>query len=170
VSGARVPRRRRLINSDGSFLRAPKKRQLDPFGEGLRGQLRRLVTGGDGLDNPESQECQASQTPDVVREHPFTTATAATDSTRPVSKSSAHWCPRAIALMSARSANGAGARLPGISRRISNPRRLICIGKIRAIVSASSFALCCCSTKGDRQLERNAEARIDEIHALDQDG
>ena len=42
---------RRLTRSDRAFLLAPKKRQFDPFGQSLRGKLRRLVTRDDGFDN-----------------------------------------------------------------------------------------------------------------------
>ena len=55
-----------------SFLLAPKQRKFDPFCESLRGELRGLVTGSDGLNNPGSQERQPSQSPDVIREDPFT--------------------------------------------------------------------------------------------------
>ncbi len=61
-----------LRDSDRTFLLVPKKRKFDPFGESLRGKLRRLVTGSDGLNNLGSQERQPNQAPDVIREDPFT--------------------------------------------------------------------------------------------------
>ena len=79
----------------------------EPFG----GELRRLVTGRDGLNNLGSQERQPQQSADVMREDPSRSAISATD-LRPASKSSDHCHPRAIAFISAGSARGAGARLP----------------------------------------------------------
>ena len=67
-----MPGKRGLVDSERVFLLAPKERQFDPFGQRLRGKLRRLVTRDDSLDNLRRQERQPSQTPDVVREHPFT--------------------------------------------------------------------------------------------------
>ena len=61
-----------LRDSDPSFLLVPKERKFDPFGESLRGKLRRLVTGSDGLNNRGSQERQPNQPTDVIREDPFT--------------------------------------------------------------------------------------------------
>jgi hypothetical protein len=37
-----------LGDSHGSFLRGPKEREIDPFGQGLGGELGRLVTRGGG--------------------------------------------------------------------------------------------------------------------------
>src|ERR1035437_10092156 len=70
--GSKISSTRWLIYSDRSFLLVPKKRKFDPFGQSLRGKLRRLVTRSDGLNNFGSQERQPSQSPDVIREDPFT--------------------------------------------------------------------------------------------------
>ena len=40
-----------LGDSHGLLLRGPKEREIDPFGQGLGGQLWRLPTGGDHLDD-----------------------------------------------------------------------------------------------------------------------
>jgi len=43
-----------LVDSDRSFLLAPRERQFDPFGQRLRGKLRRLVTRDDRFHDPGS--------------------------------------------------------------------------------------------------------------------
>src|ERR1700722_19504133 len=73
-----------------------------------------------------------------------------------------HKRPRAMALMRARSARGAGARLPWRTRRISKPRRLICIEKTRVMVSELSFAPGCSSGTELRSLSET-KAFINEV-------
>jgi hypothetical protein len=47
-----------LGDSHGSFLRGPKEREIDPFCQGLGGELGRLVTCNYRLDNLRCQERQ----------------------------------------------------------------------------------------------------------------
>jgi hypothetical protein len=53
------------------FLFGPKEGKFDPFGESLRGKLRRLLARGDGLNNLGSQERQPNHSAHVIRENPF---------------------------------------------------------------------------------------------------
>ena len=77
--GEEISIRTGRADSDGSFLLVPKKRKLDPFGQGFGGELRRLVTRGDRLDNLGSQERQPQQSADVIGRTPSRSAISATD-------------------------------------------------------------------------------------------
>jgi hypothetical protein len=64
--GAEVIDASGLCNSHGLFLRGPKERKLDPFGQGFGSELGRLVTCNYRLDNFRSQERQPEQSSDVA--------------------------------------------------------------------------------------------------------
>jgi len=49
----------------GFFLRVPEQREIDPFSQGLGGELWRLVTYGNRLDNSRGQERQPHHSSDV---------------------------------------------------------------------------------------------------------
>ena len=48
------------------FLRGPKERQIDPFGQGFGGELGRLITGNYRLDNLRCQEPKPQHSSDVA--------------------------------------------------------------------------------------------------------
>ena len=54
-----------LADADRLFLRGPKEREIDAFGQGLGGELGRLVTGDYRFDNLRCQERQPHQSSDV---------------------------------------------------------------------------------------------------------
>ena len=60
-----------LGDPNGSFLRGPKERQLDPFGQGFGAELGRLVTCNYSLDNLRCQERQPHHSSDVAVCDPF---------------------------------------------------------------------------------------------------
>ena len=60
-----------LGDSHGLFLRGPKEREIDSFGQGLGGELGRLATCNYRLDNLRCQEPQPHQSPDIAVCDPF---------------------------------------------------------------------------------------------------
>ena len=55
-----------LGDPHGLFLPGPEEREIDPFGQGLGGELGRLVTSGDRLDNLWRQERETHQSSDIA--------------------------------------------------------------------------------------------------------
>jgi hypothetical protein len=60
-----------LCDSHGLFLRGPKERKIDPFGQCLGGELGRLATCNYRLDNLRCQERQPRHSSDVAVCDPF---------------------------------------------------------------------------------------------------
>jgi hypothetical protein len=66
-------------------LLVPKEREIDPFGQGFGGELRRLVDRSDSLDDFRCQKRKPQQSSHVTH-----SAISATDCARPASRSSDH--------------------------------------------------------------------------------
>ncbi len=157
-----------LSDADRAFLLAPKQRQFDPFGQSLGGKLGRLVTRDDGLDNGGSQERQPHQSPDVVRAGPLHAwqALQPSRSTRqqivsPLASPGDRFEEREIGQRSwCATALDDQPHLetapPDLHRKDARDGQL---------GGARTLPFC---RDGDRQLERDADACIDEVDAIDQ--
>jgi hypothetical protein len=61
-----------LADADRLFLRGPKERKFDPFGQGLGSELWRLIACNYRLENLRCQEPQPHQSSDVAVCDPVT--------------------------------------------------------------------------------------------------
>ena len=58
-----------VAHADGLFLRAPQEREIEPAGETYHGEVRRLATFRNRLDDPGRQKPEREQPP-TIHERP----------------------------------------------------------------------------------------------------